>query len=117
MNNIKPGKFIGARIKQRRREMRMSQEKLAEALNVSYQQVQRYENGTNLLNTEKLQIIAKFLNVPLSYFFDEHRIKLSGRERGHLPSEEMKYLRLFKGLDGTYKKVLLQLMRLAAKKK
>ena len=47
MKNIKSGKAIGLRIKHRRKELGISQEKLAEALNVSYQQVQRYENGTN----------------------------------------------------------------------
>ena len=59
------------RIKHRRKELGLSQEKMAEALNVSYQQVQRYENCTNLLNTDKLQLIAKSLGVPVSYFFDE----------------------------------------------
>lgn len=93
----------------------MSQEKLAEALNVSYQQVQRYENGANLLNTEKLQIIAKFLNVPVSHFFDEQRMKLSGQESGHLPSEESKVLGLLKRVSKRDKEFLLRFLQLAAK--
>ncbi|HZX35476.1 MAG TPA: helix-turn-helix transcriptional regulator [Thermodesulfobacteriota bacterium] len=71
MGHVKSGKLIGAGIKARRKELGLSQEKLAEALGVSYQQVQRYENGTNLLSTDKLQIIAKVLEVPVSYFFGE----------------------------------------------
>lgn len=71
MEHIKSGKLIGAGIKARRKELGLSQEKLAEALGVSYQQVQRYENGTNLLSTDKLQIIAKVLEVPVNYFFKE----------------------------------------------
>ena len=71
MEHIKSGKLIGAGIKARRKELGLSQEKLAEALGVSYQQVQRYENGTNLLSTDKLQIIAKVLEVPVGYFFKE----------------------------------------------
>ena len=71
MGHIKSGKLIGAGIKARRKELGLSQEKLAEALGVSYQQVQRYENGTNLLSTDKLQIIAKVLEVPVGYFFKE----------------------------------------------
>lgn len=71
MGHIKSGKLIGAGIKARRKEFGLSQEKLAEALGVTYQQVQRYENGTNLLSTDKLQIVAKVLEVPVSYFFKE----------------------------------------------
>ena len=70
MEHIKSGKPSGPD-KSTRKELGLSQEKLAEALGVSYQQVQRYENGTNLLSTDKLQIIAKVLEVPVNYFFKE----------------------------------------------
>lgn len=60
---------IGSRIKKRRTELRMSQEELAEMLKVSYQQVQRYENGMSTLNIEKLQVISEALSVPAAYFF------------------------------------------------
>ena len=54
-------KEIGERIKKRRIELGISQEKLAVALGVTYQQVQRYENGTNRLNVENIQLIADIL--------------------------------------------------------
>jgi transcriptional regulator with XRE-family HTH domain len=58
---------IGKRIKARRRELGLSQEALATIIDVSYQQVQRYESGKNSLNVEKLQEVAKALSVPVSY--------------------------------------------------
>jgi len=60
---------IGRRIKCRRLELAMTQEMLATVLDVSYQQVQRYESGKDRLNVEKLQAVAHALSVPASYFF------------------------------------------------
>jgi transcriptional regulator with XRE-family HTH domain len=60
---------IGEAIKRRRKELGISQERLAEILDVSYQQVQRYENGSNRLNVENIQVIAETLSVPVTYFF------------------------------------------------
>jgi transcriptional regulator with XRE-family HTH domain len=48
----------------------VSQQKLAEALGVTFQQVQKYEKGTNRVTVGKLHAIAKALGVPMSYFFD-----------------------------------------------
>ena len=48
----------------------MSQEKLGEALNLTFQQVQKYEKGTNRIGASRLQQISKTLNVPPAYFFD-----------------------------------------------
>jgi len=59
---------IGKRIKCRRRQMSLTQEILATLLDVSYQQIQRYESGKDRLNVEKLQAVAHALSVPVSYF-------------------------------------------------
>lgn len=48
----------------------MSQEKLGESLNLTFQQVQKYEKGTNRIGASRLQQISKTLNVPPAYFFD-----------------------------------------------
>src|SRR5574341_1903042 len=60
---------IGSLIKKRRSELGISQEELAAALGVTYQQVQRYEGGQNKLNVENIQQVAGALSVPVSYFF------------------------------------------------
>ena len=51
--------------------LRMSQEKLADALDISYQQIQKYEQGVNRISASRLQQIAHALQVPESFFFDE----------------------------------------------
>ncbi len=60
---------IGAAIRQRRRELALSQEGLAVRLNVSYQQVQRYESGRTGITVESLQLVAQALAVSIDYFF------------------------------------------------
>lgn len=68
-SQIVSSKEIGAKIRSRRREMGLSQEQLAELLDVTYQQVQRYENGSNRLSVERIQQIAAVMIIPLDYFF------------------------------------------------
>jgi transcriptional regulator with XRE-family HTH domain len=60
---------IGSAIRRRRQELLISQEALAEMMNVSHQQIQRYENGIDRLNVEKLQQLATSLSVQICYFF------------------------------------------------
>jgi transcriptional regulator with XRE-family HTH domain len=61
---------IGLRLRLRRLEQRLSQEQLASKLGVSFQQVQKYEKGTNRIGASRLHQIAKLLEVPLTFFFD-----------------------------------------------
>ena len=63
---------IGDAVRKRRQELGMSQERLAEALDVSYQQVQRYESGRNKFNVENIQLVAAALSVPVTFFFKEY---------------------------------------------
>lgn len=68
---------IGKRIKYRRRELSLTQEELAAILDVSYQQIQRYESGKDRLNTEKLQGVAYALSVQVSYFFSPNGCEIA----------------------------------------
>jgi transcriptional regulator with XRE-family HTH domain len=61
---------VGARIRLRRRMQGVSQEKLADALGLTFQQVQKYERGANRVSASKLYEIAAALRSPVSYFFD-----------------------------------------------
>jgi transcriptional regulator with XRE-family HTH domain len=63
-------KEIGRRIREFRQKAGFSQEKLAEAIDMSFQQIQKYENGISKLNTSKLQIIADALGITVYAFFD-----------------------------------------------
>lgn len=69
MATIRTTKEIGFRLKQLRQEAGISQEKLAELVGVSTNQLQKYESGKNMMNTEKLQQIAAALSVPVQEFF------------------------------------------------
>lgn len=61
---------VGSRIRLRRTMLGMSQEKLGESLGITFQQVQKYEKGTNRVGASRLQNISVILNVPVSFFFE-----------------------------------------------
>jgi transcriptional regulator with XRE-family HTH domain len=61
---------VGARVRMRRKLLGVSQEKLADALGLTFQQVQKYERGTNRISASKLFEIGRFLQAPVSYFFE-----------------------------------------------
>jgi transcriptional regulator with XRE-family HTH domain len=63
-------KHVGSRVRMRRMMLGLSQEKLGDALSLTFQQVQKYEKGTNRIGASRLQQIAHFLQVPVSFFFD-----------------------------------------------
>lgn len=62
---------VGLRLRMRRMMLSLSQEKLGEALGVSFQQIQKYEKGSNRIGAGRLQDIARRLEVPISYFYDD----------------------------------------------
>ncbi len=112
---VKTSREIGERIKRRRGELGISQEELAETLGVTYQQVQRYENGTNRLNVENIQLVADALSVPVSYFFEPEEAFVAERSSWYLP-EEGKLLRYFKKIKKeSSKKIVIEVARLVAK--
>jgi transcriptional regulator with XRE-family HTH domain len=61
---------VGSRVRMRRKMLAMSQEKLAAALGLSFQQVQKYENGTNRIGASRLQQFSHILQVPVEFFFE-----------------------------------------------
>jgi transcriptional regulator with XRE-family HTH domain len=63
-------KHVGIRLRMRRIEMGMTQEKLAEAFGLTFQQVQKYEKGMNRIGSSRLHQAATILKIPVSYFFE-----------------------------------------------
>lgn len=63
-------RHVGSRMRMRRIMLGMSQEKLGEALGLTFQQVQKYEKGTNRVGASRLQQIAEILQVPVSFLFE-----------------------------------------------
>lgn len=64
-------KLIGTRIRLQRTAIGMSQEKLGDILGITFQQIQKYEKGTNRVGAARLQAIADALGVPVSFFFEQ----------------------------------------------
>jgi transcriptional regulator with XRE-family HTH domain len=63
-------KHVGRRVRMRRMMLAMSQEKLGNALGLTFQQVQKYEKGTNRIGASRLQQISHILQVPVAFFFE-----------------------------------------------
>lgn len=82
---------VGHRLRQRRTLLGMSQEKLAEAFGVSFQQVQKYERGANRISASRLHLLSKILDVPITYFFEGLPQKLPERRPlADIPESETK---------------------------
>lgn len=109
-------KEIGEKIKKRRVELGLSQEKLAYALGVTYQQVQRYENGINRLNVENIQLIADILSLPVSHFFASDKTLMVAEEvADYLPAGKSKLMKYFRKIKkDSSKNLVIQVARLAA---
>jgi transcriptional regulator with XRE-family HTH domain len=63
-------KHVGARVRMRRVLVGLSQEKLGDALGITFQQIQKYEKGTNRIGASRLQEASKILGVPVNFFFE-----------------------------------------------
>ncbi|ESQ77087.1 helix-turn-helix domain-containing protein [Asticcacaulis sp. AC402] len=77
MSNDNPGEgghpvdlHVGSKVRLRRKQLGLSQTVLAEAIHLTFQQVQKYERGANRISASKLFEIAQFLDAPIAYFFD-----------------------------------------------
>jgi len=79
-------RHVGLRIRMRRKELGISQEKLAEAVGLTFQQIQKYERAANRVSASKLWDIARALRSPISYFY-EGLTEMS--EAGEAPRESM----------------------------
>jgi len=89
-------KQISARVRMRRLMLDMSQGKLAAGLGISFQQVQKYENGHNRIGAGRLQQIADLLQVPIGFFFEE--FPTLRRRKSALPSYLSNFLGSADGL-------------------
>ena len=109
--------LVGARLRMRRNELGLSQSDIAKALGITFQQIQKYENGTNRISAGRLTAAAAALGVPVTYFFGGDH-SLEGREEMALlrPPGAMDLLRCYAKIrSGEAREALLQLARSLAK--
>lgn len=76
---------VGLQVRLRRKELKISQEKLAETIGLTFQQVQKYERGTNRISASKLYEIARTLRVSIAWFFEGLSDPKDGRIHGEIP--------------------------------
>ena len=80
-------KHLGMKLKLRRLALGLTQTKVAKAINVTFQQIQKYEKGTNGVSSIRLLQLANYLKVPVNYFFEdfsEYLINLERSQEGHM---------------------------------
>jgi transcriptional regulator with XRE-family HTH domain len=83
---------VGSRIRLRRTMLGMSQEKLGESLGITFQQIQKYEKGTNRVGASRLQNISSILNVPVSFFFEDAPGEQVGAHTGLAEASSSNYV-------------------------
>lgn len=64
--------YVGTQLRQRRSLLGFSQEKLAEQVGITFQQIQKYENGANRISASRLYEFSKVLDIPVTFFFDNY---------------------------------------------
>ncbi|OWO95050.1 Cro/Cl family transcriptional regulator [Rhizobium esperanzae] len=93
--------YVGARIRTRRQLLGMSQERLAEQIGVTFQQVQKYEKGINRIGASRLQRIAEVLHTSPSFFFEQNEsqpLSLQGLALADNADPVAEFLRTKEGL-------------------
>ena len=116
--------FVGSRVHARRTELRISQTKLGEALGVTFQQVQNYENGVNRIGASNLLKTSKALGVGVAYFYEgvDQEIELDLSGQAAIPSndplmskETVRFARDFYRIkDEDVRKKFVQLVKMLA---
>jgi len=80
-------KHLGSKLKLRRLALGLTQTKVAKAINVTFQQIQKYEKGSNGVSSIRLLQLSNYLKVPISYFFEdfsEYLINIDKSKEGHI---------------------------------
>ncbi len=89
---------VGGRLRQARLLAGASQEEVGTAIGVSFQAVQKYENGENRLSAGRLAAAAKFLGVPMSFFFQDDSEPTSAPDTVGFTSKEIELVRYFRAI-------------------
>lgn len=106
------GRSIGQLIRETRKAQEMTQMDLAELLEVSYQQVQKYEKGNENISVERLQQIARALHVPITFFLLPERAAETRAHYGKMPEDEAVLLKLYKRIKSKKaKQAVIELLK------
>ena len=104
---------LGKKLRMRRLSLGLTQTKVANAINVTFQQIQKYEKGTNGVSSTRLMQLANFLQVPITYFFEDYK---NYRNQDESPTniEDVNYsflVKLFSKMSFQQKEKLIQILK------
>ena len=105
-------RHLGAKLRMRRLSLGLTQTKVAQAINVTFQQIQKYEKGTNGISSLRIMQLANFLKVPVVYFF-ENFPEYSG-ETAKDSTDDLNYAflaKLFSNLSDQQKEKIFQVLK------
>jgi len=103
---------LGKKLRLRRTSLGLTQTQVAKAINVTFQQIQKYEKGTNGVSSARLLQLANSLKVPIKYFFEDYQDFASNQE-AVTDNKNLNYsylLKLFGDLDSQQKQKLLDVL-------
>ncbi len=109
---------LGKKLRLRRLSLGLTQTKVAQAINVTFQQIQKYEKGTNGVSSNRLMQLSQFLKVPIIYFFEDYKEfkDISSEEMGSNDDLNYSFLsRTFSSLSKNQKDKILQILNNTAK--
>ena len=108
-------KHLGSKLRMRRLALGLTQTKVAQAINVTFQQIQKYEKGTNGISSLRIMQLSNFLKVPVVYFFEDYpELNTSQSEQEKPVTDDLNYsflAKLFAGLSSTQKEKIFQVLR------
>ena len=99
-------KHLGRKLKLRRLALGLTQTKVAKAINVTFQQIQKYEKGTNGVSSIRLLQLSNYLKVPINYFFEdysEYAINIEKSKEGHMNVNYNFLVKLYSELNNDQK--------------
>ena len=103
---------LGKKLRMRRLSLGLTQTKVAQAINVTFQQIQKYEKGTNGVSSNRLMQLSQFLKVPIIYFFEDYR-EFKDMSSNNEINDDLNYSflsRTFSSLSRTQKDKILQIL-------
>ena len=108
---------LGKKLRIRRLSLGLTQTKVAQAINVTFQQIQKYEKGTNGVSSNRLMQLSQFLKVPIIYFFEDFR-EFKDVNANEQSNEDLNYSflsRTFSSLSKLQKEKILQILNNTSK--
>ena len=105
---------LGKKLRMRRLSLGLTQTKVAQAINVTFQQIQKYEKGTNGVSSNRLMQLSNFLKVPITYFFEDFKEFSDNKVQPQDDNLDLNYSFLsktFSALSRSNKEKILQVLK------